>query len=512
MNKKYYARKKANNIINKLNTTPIDKLYIPLIADIMLRRQFEYDLSDDLLERDLNTFINNVESVEVEKRIDDDDFGSFHILKKKISLNYKLFENGNNPEKIYSTLAHECDHAMRYEEKEGEKNDRTFQYIGSQEAFTEMTSNRLIYDMENIYSNENSFISNTESYQRITPYVDLIAAAYGVSVKELLKASIEGKDELDSITEGKNLSKEEGWLFSNLESILVNMSILHNEDDYSSSIENRKEAIDSIHYRAKGIILNRIDNIEIGNIDEFEKNFEKIKLEKKIVDDIVELSCEREGIEKREKEDFVSVTLKYKLNCIDEILKNEDIKNKSEILKSIRDAQTGIECMQIMQDNNIFVDVDKNIEVPEYVIQEHNEKHYSNNMQWDNSKIVKYIKKHSAEMKLTKFEKEVLEIEANDGQSKLNLMENIKRYFLEPLKNVIRKKDVPLLPEKTLTENKEIEQSWALSNWDIDKEEFMEQNKNFLEKRNSIEPYEIEGDKLTEQDELENGIKTDDER
>lgn len=64
MNKRYYNKQKANYIYSKLSFSGIDKVYLPLVVDIMLRRQFEFDLSDELLDRDIATFKKNVKKIE----------------------------------------------------------------------------------------------------------------------------------------------------------------------------------------------------------------------------------------------------------------------------------------------------------------------------------------------------------------------------------------------------------------------------------------------------------------
>lgn len=504
MYKKYYDRKKANNIINKLNMTSINKVYIPLIADIMLRRQFEYGLSNEILDRDLNNFINNVEQIETQKHFEND-LGSFNISKKKIILNYKLFKDEDNFEKIYLVLAHECEHAMSYEGEEGNKKNRIFEFVGDEEAFTEMTASRLSYNIKNEHCKGKILVSGDTSYKEITPFVDLIAAVYGVGVKDLLKAVIEGKNELNRITQEKTLEKEEGFKFSKFEAILLNITILHSsiyEEQDDKTKENIQDAIKSIHLCAAEVLLDRIKNIQINSIDEFRKDFEKIKLERKIVENVLELNYEREKI--NEEMSCNTSELKYKLNCIEAILENENIEDKLEIIRKIQSTFTEMECMNIMRNNNILVDEDKEPEISDDAIQQYNRNYSSDNMQWNNREIVKYIKKHSSIMKLTEFEKNFIEPKQNESNLKGKFIENIKKHFFEPFKNVLKKEKVLMLPTQTQDTTKD--QSWNLANWNIDRNEFMKKNEKILEDYHSVKPNEIEPD------ECETEYETNDER
>ena len=44
MKKKYYNKEKANYIKQMLETTEIQKVYWPIIVDIVLRRQYQFKL------------------------------------------------------------------------------------------------------------------------------------------------------------------------------------------------------------------------------------------------------------------------------------------------------------------------------------------------------------------------------------------------------------------------------------------------------------------------------------
>lgn len=187
MKKEYYNEQKANYIYKKLSSTEIDKVYLPLVVDIMLRRQFEFDLSDELLDRDIATFKKNVKKIEA-KPLKENAEGLFLQQSKEIILNYSSFQGENiDFEEIYATLAHECFHAMSFEKKEKDyKDDRTFysgkviNKTGAMEVFTECEADAIVYSRPYDQSEKGIYLTNTTGYHETTRYLDLIASTFGV--------------------------------------------------------------------------------------------------------------------------------------------------------------------------------------------------------------------------------------------------------------------------------------------------------------------------------------------
>jgi len=279
MKKVYYDREKDKYIIQRLSLTQIDKVWWPMISDIMLRKQYEYNLSDDILERDLTTFIDNVKEVRANETGTSD--GLFYPADRKIEIKKELLDKDKwDPERFYESLTHECMHAINYEKRGEFKQDRTFfagifgNKDGAMEIFTESEADALVYNVKN-KTNDNYVIQrNTVGYGDITPYIDLISATFGVKRKELLSASIKGKSELDMLlNEHINLPRSNGEneIFKGIE---LNICILHNilysereknEEDRKLDNENIKMANESIFKTAEKGIYNRLCNIKTEN-------------------------------------------------------------------------------------------------------------------------------------------------------------------------------------------------------------------------------------------------------
>lgn len=376
MNKEYYNGKKANYIYRKLSLTGIDKVYLPLVVDIMLRRQFEFDLSDELLDRDIAAFKKNVKKIEA-KPLGEDTGGEFSQLSKEIRLNDLLFQGENiDFEQIYETLAHECFHGMSFEKKEKDyKDDRTFyagkvmDKTGAMEVFTECEADAIVYTRQYNESEKGVYLTNTTGYSEIAPYIDLIAATFGVKKNELLSAAVKGETCLDNLL-NKSINKTYEFSGKNriFEGIVKNLSFLHVAKTHKNEL-SAMDANSKIYSFAEEGINERINNISIDSIDEFKESFELIKLNQKTIEHITR------GYE-HEKDENVDT----KLRIIDEILENPSIENKLELLGKLQNANNTYEIMGFIEENNVTIDFEKKIKVSNETIQEHNMEYSSNGM------------------------------------------------------------------------------------------------------------------------------------
>lgn len=469
MKKEYYNEQKANYIYKQLSSTEIDKVYLPLVVDIMLRRQFEFSLSDELLDRDIATFKKNVKKIE-SRPLRNDWEGIFDSKSKEIVLNDVCFKGDSiDFEDIYETLAHECFHAMSLEKQgKDDKDDRTFasgkliDKTGAMEVFTECEADAIVYTRQYDESEKGVYLTNTTGYFEITPYIDLISSTFGVTKNELLSAAVKGETYLDNLL-NKSINKTYEFSGKNriFEGIVINLSFLH----AAKAQNNELSAIDAnskIYSFAEEGINERINNISTDSIDEFKKSFETIKLNQKMIEHIT-------GQYEHEKDENVDT----KLRIIDEILENQSIENKLELLSNLQNMNDTYEIMQFMEDNNITIDLEQKLKVSNETIQEHNMEYSSNGMEWDNTEIIEYIQEHSQEI----------------GSPKLTRMEK----FLARLDKFIEKifpdkqEEKKLLPGESKSDET-TQKSWDLSNWGIDKDEFMQEHAIHMEEyANSIE-------------------------
>ena len=285
MKKEYYDEEKSKYIDNILRATKINKAYIPIIIDIMLRRRYEYGLSDGFFERDVESFVKNVKTINVVPFTENR--GEFRVRGKKILLDSELFGEDANNEEIYSVLVHECTHAMNFEKIDGQKKkiDRTFpknriyETTGAIEAFTECESDDLVYNTSYIDPETNMDKDNPEkmisfkfanSYRLLAPYVDLIAATFGVQRKELLSAAIKGEDELKDL-----LSNNLGSILGKdviFDGIIMNICLLHSAiftDQKEVDKNNFSFANEKIYNYAEEAIIQRINSLHTSDLSKF---------------------------------------------------------------------------------------------------------------------------------------------------------------------------------------------------------------------------------------------------
>ena len=232
------------------------------------------------------------------------------------------------------------------------------------------------------------------------------------------------------------------------------------------------DANSKIYSFAEAGINERINNISTDSIDEFKESFELIKLNQKTIEYITS------GYE-HEKDENVDA----KLRIIDEVLENQSIENKLELLSNLQNINDTYEIMQFMEDNNITIDLEKKLHISDETKKEHNLEYSSNGMQWDNTEIIEYIQEHSQEIgspKLTRMEKFIARFEP--------LAERIDKFIEKIFSN--KQDEKKLLPGDSKSDEAS-QKSWDLSNWGIDKEQFMVEHAQHMEEysnRPQVEP------------------------
>lgn len=496
MKKEYYDEQKANYIREKLSKTAINKVFHPLIVDIMLRRQFEYELDDTIFNRDLDTFLDNVKTIAIEEMDTEKTgrVGAFSERKRNIRIASDLFREDNiDYEQIYEALAHETVHAMRFE-KVGirKREDRVFQdridneKAGIREAFTECEADALVYNTPNTDFKIIN-LRQTNCYPDLTPFIDLIVATFGVKRKDLLSECLKGKEDLNKLLskalDKTNQSSDANTIFIK---ISTSVSTIYREMNKEDSIEkeredNIKDAIVNMFNAAEDGIDKRISNLQVNNIDKFKEEFEHIKLDQKIIRKIT-----REGAANcshREKEIAQEIAEKYnqintKMRCIHEILESDVLKNKPELLQTLQQKQTIEEINDFMYANVITLDLNKEIKISEDVMKEHNLECSSYEMEWDNTGIIQYIQHNQEEIMKT-------ENTQKTGQKILN---SLKNYIFNSKNNgpkLLAERNEPIKAQN---------HSWDLENWGIDREQFMQDSQEKI--KESIENQQQVGQKI----------------
>lgn len=458
-------REKISYIYSKFSTTKIDKVYWPIIAEIILRRQYQFGLNYFYFKRDVDTFVKNVNKIEI-KKIKGNNIGAYDIIKRSIIIDSSLFESEVNFENIFEILTHECTHAMNFTRNKNSiiKNDRAFgkdiheriSKIGIMEAFTQEETDFLVL-------NE----GGRHSYQLITPYVNVIALAFGVKKNDLLKCAVKSRDNLNNTLNSsvyKNssfqLSNEDNRIFERiaLNVELMRSALVHyrkgNNRQKSISIENVKKANSEIYKAAEDAIIMRIKNLDPTNFNLFRKEFELIVVHQELVKGYIEGNFQ--GIyekdsdieELRESTNGRYKMVDIKLKCINAILNNDRIVNKEELLESIQDTFNFETVYEIINNNQIEVDFDKNIQIPSEKKEKYDSDFLANIIPWDNTRVIQYFKEHQKEI----------------TPKENRLFIKIKNWFSKNIIGLNSSNMQPLPAGKPQKESENKHKSWELTN------------------------------------------------
>lgn len=191
------------------------KDFTVLLRDMFHRRAYEFGFSDQEILAEARNFAKNVDTIEFASKTDIDSetaMGVYNPNNHSIKLNQDYYmgkENNTNGKDfsvaMYSTLVHEVYHAIN-----DYSSDRKFlglsyydaaqdTWVGSalNEVFTETAANRASYGKK--IEDADRFRSETDGYGTITFSTNLLAAAIGVTEKDMLKAGIQHRGKLEEL-------------------------------------------------------------------------------------------------------------------------------------------------------------------------------------------------------------------------------------------------------------------------------------------------------------------------
>lgn len=201
---KQYQNEKLLALIK--SKIPQDKYgdFTELVYEIILRRAYTFDLSEETISQEIDTLLANCETIQFSTNFEKDTtMGRINLFKKLLEINGEYFEKKPDFEKMYEVLTHEVYHAMS-----AHKTDKNKTYTGLQffdekgnkcgtalnEVFNEyaavMASNSVNQETEQNY------YRITYGYPDITFIVPLLAAAVGVTEKEIVKHGITSREDL----------------------------------------------------------------------------------------------------------------------------------------------------------------------------------------------------------------------------------------------------------------------------------------------------------------------------
>lgn len=199
MYKKYYGdEERVDYVRSRMSELKIQEEYRDYVADILLRRAYEYELTNEEIADDIDTLVESLQEIVVEEAPKGcyNTWGAYFAEYKKILINDRTLVEATN-EQVYATFAHELYHALTHD---AEGNDLTEwlnpitqeRTASLREVIVEAASARTIRPTG--ITKENPYYSNyTQGYSQITFAIPLLASVAGVKEKDLLKYGMKGE-------------------------------------------------------------------------------------------------------------------------------------------------------------------------------------------------------------------------------------------------------------------------------------------------------------------------------
>ena len=193
---KEYYNERLSVILKKYITEKRYGVFSKILEEIFQRRAYEYEFSEAEIEEQVINFTKNVKKIKFApgKRFDGKDIGAIY-RRGKILLNQDFYSNREKEYSpyylglnLYETLTHEVYHAiadigmdigLTYFDYESLKRKG----IALDEVITEVSASRTVF------SKTDEFDTYTDGYEEITFSFNLLAAALGITEKELIKSA-----------------------------------------------------------------------------------------------------------------------------------------------------------------------------------------------------------------------------------------------------------------------------------------------------------------------------------
>lgn len=210
--------------INQIIPRDKYKDFTTILRDMFHRRAYEFDFSEQEIIAEARNFAKNVNTIEFvskDEMFGDNNMGVYNPNTHTIRINQDYYMARENNKDfslaMYSTLVHEVYHAIN-----DHSNDLNFlglsyldtsrgQWVGNalNEVFTETAANRASYGKR--IEDADRFRSETDGYGSITFSTNLLAAALGVTEKDVLKAGVQHRGKLEHLIKSQfPMSKEFG--------------------------------------------------------------------------------------------------------------------------------------------------------------------------------------------------------------------------------------------------------------------------------------------------------------
>lgn len=406
----------------------VKEVYKPLLVDILLRRAYEFSLSPEEIEQDLQTLLKSLDSIVFKKMSKEDrnTFGEYDFEKKQIILNQEFvrraLKNGNyGIDEVYVTLTHEVYHALCRDEKGRDRLSSINMFDGKEnglllETIIETAADRTVFSRTE--KDRYNFRKETKGYPAMTFIVPAIAATYGVSEKEFLKHALFGRDNLVRF-----LSNQVGESTNKTISYLDTIE-LHLRKMYRAVSFKGKKAI--VRKRARELIVEAMIGISNTCNCKLEERYEKENptdinsaynfVEKAKYNHIKLhqiLDMELETLRKEHHIDVIKMVEETKqklpydeiksISQMDRVLSaRKNFKNMTDFSRAFRFAKRGaLESLgeeELLEFGIYNGKVNTISSVDENVIREFDEDDFIINIPWNNACIEHYISKYISKL------------------------------------------------------------------------------------------------------------------
>lgn len=377
MYKKYRENEaKVNFIRERIEKLNIVDDYKVFVVDLLLRKAYEYDLSDEEIEEDISILRDSLQDICVRVPPPEAIRTVACYIQDfiKIIINEKSLER--LPIELYSIFAHELYHALTVDQSRQHK----FYWINSitgkptnalNEIIVECSSARTI--RETGISKENPYYSNyTLGYNKTTFAIAMMSAVYGVKERDFLKYALRGEQELKEFLCRKEYTDCGGDInsLSNqsllkhtkfLERIDANIAMMHNAMyEFETPQKMNKKEQEKIVKEKQNAIVDGFLGISRNCAEMFKERVESCKNDKELNDNLKFSFNQMYFI-------LESVINEYKKsNMIDELtaqmLMGEIEKQKKELFKCVfqkvgQDECRNDTCFNITNDMLRFADI-----------------------------------------------------------------------------------------------------------------------------------------------------------
>ncbi len=200
MIKDYKNDKLKSYLEYQISQMEVDDGIKPVLVEIILRRAYQYDLTNEEIEQDVINLKSNFKLFSIGKMPHDfRDCAGLYIPNKKSILLQKEFLKNASEEELFEVFSHEVYHALHHDKDGndilGSLNSITGQWNKSLlEAIVEKSAYRTVFNTEyttNAYYNQNAY-----GYSDVVFILDAIEATYGVQEQALLRNATRGRNQL----------------------------------------------------------------------------------------------------------------------------------------------------------------------------------------------------------------------------------------------------------------------------------------------------------------------------